>query len=229
MASSRSNLGPSSTPSSSSSSAATSAGAQTVASSPESTAGKILSLAVSTLNQFASDLNSRSNTSDSNSDSNSNVTGNTTNITSECWNEYCWSEEDYDDHILEFVRPKYYEWIFIVIYFITFVVGLVGNALVCFAVWRNHNMRTVTNVFIVNLAVGDFLVILVCLPPTLVLDVMQSWFLDTTVCKCVLYLQVCTLGWYSADAAQSCFVGFFLLCFTIVCVSDRSLWFPYFL
>ncbi|GFR92005.1 orexin receptor type 2 [Elysia marginata] len=120
-----------------------------------------------------------------------NSSANSTNSTnsSDCWNEYCWTWDEYDDHILEFIRPKHYEIVFIIIYCITFVVGLVGNALVCFAVWRNHNMRTVTNVFIVNLAVGDFLVILVCLPPTLVLDVIESWFLDPGTCKCVLYLQ----------------------------------------
>ena len=123
---------------------------------------------------------------------NDNSTANSTNDTDDCWNEYCWTEEDYDSRILDFIKPKHYEIVFIVIYFLTFVVGLVGNALVCFAVWRNHNMRTVTNVFIVNLAVGDFLVILVCLPPTLIQDVIESWFLDTGTCKCVLYLQVKT-------------------------------------
>jgi formate/nitrite transporter FocA (FNT family) len=44
----------------------------------------------------------------------------------------------------------------------------IGNALVCLAVWSNHSMRTVTNIYIVNLAVADFFVILFCLPPTVV-------------------------------------------------------------
>ena len=61
---------------------------------------------------------------------------------------------------------------------------------VCFAVWRNQNMRTVTNVFIVNLAVGDFLVILLCLPPTLVQNVSLTWFLGAAMCKTLLFLQV---------------------------------------
>ena len=66
----------------------------------------------------------------------------------------------------------------------------VGNFLVCWAVWRNHNMRTVTNVFIVNLAVGDFLVILLCLPPTLVQNITTTWFLGSVMCKTLLFLQV---------------------------------------
>ncbi|RUS70591.1 hypothetical protein EGW08_021647 [Elysia chlorotica] len=149
---------------------------------PVSGVGKLINVAISSVLNLTTEIGG-------------NGTINSTNDTSDCWNEYCWSEEDYDAYILDHIKPKYYEIIFIILYFITFVVGLVGNALVCFAVWRNHNMRTVTNVFIVNLAVGDFLVILVCLPPTLILDVIESWFLDTGTCKCILYLQSLTLMW----------------------------------
>lgn len=51
-------------------------------------------------------------------------------------------------------------------------------------------MRTVTNIFIVNLAVADFFVILFCLPPTVVWDVTETWFLGKTMCKVVTYFQV---------------------------------------
>lgn len=67
----------------------------------------------------------------------------------------------------------------------------IGNALVCLAVYTNHSMRTVTNIFIVNLAVADFFVILLCLPPTVVWDVTETWFLGEVLCKVVIYFQVC--------------------------------------
>lgn len=51
-------------------------------------------------------------------------------------------------------------------------------------------MRTVTNIFIVNLAVADFFVILLCLPPTVVWDVTETWFLGELACKVVIYFQV---------------------------------------
>lgn len=51
-------------------------------------------------------------------------------------------------------------------------------------------MRTVTNIFIVNLAVADFFVILLCLPPTVVWDVTETWFLGEVLCKVVIYFQV---------------------------------------
>lgn len=103
------------------------------------------------------------------------------------WNE---SYEDYLNQIEEFIFPRTWTWILIFIHSLVFVIGLVGNTLVCVAVYRNHSMRTVTNYFIVNLAVADFMVILFCLPPTLIWDVTMTWFFGVTMCKIVLYLQV---------------------------------------
>lgn len=66
----------------------------------------------------------------------------------------------------------------------------VGNALVCIAVYTNYSMRTVTNIYIVNLAIADFLVILVCLPPSVLWDVTNTWFFGNTLCKFITYFQV---------------------------------------
>lgn len=120
-----------------------------------------------------------------------NVTG-IGNVTLNCSNEMCISDDDYLDVIEAHVFPKPWEWVLVALYSITFVVGLTGNSLVCFAVWRNKTMRTVTNIFIVNLAVGDLTVILLCLTPTLVVDVSETWFLGYVMCKIVLFLNVST-------------------------------------
>lgn len=109
------------------------------------------------------------------------------NTSSSRWNE---SYDDYLSQIEEFIFPRTWTWILIFIHSLVFVIGLVGNTLVCVAVYRNHTMRTVTNYFIVNLAVADFMVILFCLPPTLIWDVTMTWFFGMTMCKIVLYLQV---------------------------------------
>nr|XP_040129228.1 neuropeptide FF receptor 1 [Ictidomys tridecemlineatus] len=57
---------------------------------------------------------------------------------------------------------------FIVAYVLIFLLCMVGNALVCFIVLKNRHMRTVTNMFILNLAVSDLLVGIFCMPTTLV-------------------------------------------------------------
>lgn len=53
-------------------------------------------------------------------------------------------------------------------YIIVFVIGFVGNCFVVAIVFRTPRMRTVTNFFIVNLAFADILVLLFCLPATLI-------------------------------------------------------------
>uniref|UniRef100_A0A670KCB1 G-protein coupled receptors family 1 profile domain-containing protein n=1 Tax=Podarcis muralis TaxID=64176 RepID=A0A670KCB1_PODMU len=57
--------------------------------------------------------------------------------------------------------------IFIMAYLIVFLSCMAGNALVCMVVVNNERMRTVTNFFILNLAISDLLVGIFCVPPTL--------------------------------------------------------------
>ncbi|KAG7238656.1 hypothetical protein INR49_030730 [Caranx melampygus] len=58
--------------------------------------------------------------------------------------------------------------VFTISYLLIFVVCMVGNGVVCFIVLRSKNMRTVTNLFILNLAISDLLVGIFCMPTTLV-------------------------------------------------------------
>jgi len=121
---------------------------------------------------------------------NTSTVNNTPNVSLCDYNEYCEPLEDYYDRMFETIFPDTGEWILISVYFITFLVGLVGNSLVCFAIWRNKNMRTVTNIFIVNLSVADLAVIIVCLPSTLLVDVTLTWFLGTVLCKIHVFIMV---------------------------------------
>ena len=50
-------------------------------------------------------------------------------------------------------------------------VGIVGNCCVVAIILKDPKMRTVTNCFILNLAIADLLVLLVCVPPTLVANI----------------------------------------------------------
>lgn len=108
------------------------------------------------------------------------------------WRNTTLTDEEYLNEIVNFIFPKMWTWVLIIFHSLVFVVGLVGNTLVCAAVYRNHTMRTVTNYFIMNLAFADFLVIFICLPPTVIWDVTMTWFFGVAMCKVVLYLQVST-------------------------------------
>lgn len=105
--------------------------------------------------------------------------------------EYCnMTRDEYMEMLYDYIFPQPYEWVLIAIHAVVFIIGLIGNSLVCIAVYRNHSMRTVTNYFIVNLALADFMVILICLPPTVLWDVTETWFFGTAMCRIVLYCQV---------------------------------------
>ncbi|XP_050312287.1 neuropeptide SIFamide receptor-like [Anthonomus grandis grandis] len=79
--------------------------------------------------------------------------------------------------------------VYCVAYLIVFAVGLVGNCFVIAVVFRSPRMRTVTNFFIVNLAVADILVIVFCLPATLMSNIFVPWMLGWWMCKTVPYIQ----------------------------------------
>ncbi|KAM5140107.1 neuropeptide FF receptor 1 [Callospermophilus lateralis] len=72
---------------------------------------------------------------------------------------------------------------FIVAYVLIFLLCMVGNALVCFIVLKNRHMRTVTNMFILNLAISDLLVGIFCMPTTLVDNLITGWPFDNATCK----------------------------------------------
>ena len=100
-------------------------------------------------------------------------------------------EDDYYDYDLD--KPLVtvvFSWFFIVLFLVVFIVGLGGNCLVCFAVWRNPRMRSATNIFLVNLAVADLLVVLICLPPTAAEDFFGFWHLGVEMCKIAKFVQV---------------------------------------
>jgi len=58
--------------------------------------------------------------------------------------------------------------IFVILYVIIAVTSVVGNFMVIWTIIRHRHMRTVTNYYILNLAVADFLVALVVMPLKLI-------------------------------------------------------------
>lgn len=76
-----------------------------------------------------------------------------------------------------------------VLYSITFVVGIVGNILVTIVFTRHKRMRSVTNLFLVNLAIADLSVVSVCMPITLGSYVYRDWVYGDIMCKLTPFLQ----------------------------------------
>lgn len=81
----------------------------------------------------------------------------------------------------------------IIVYFMyisIFVIAVFGNAIVCVIVHTLPRMRTVTNYFIANLAVGDILMALFCIPPSFIsMLILGYWPFGEHFCKFVNFSQ----------------------------------------
>ncbi|XP_076844840.1 somatostatin receptor type 5 isoform X2 [Brachyhypopomus gauderio] len=73
-----------------------------------------------------------------------------------------------------------------VIYLVVFVLGLMGNTLAIFVVLRYAKMKTVTNMYILNLAVADELYIL-GLPFLTTHNVLSYWPFGSFLCRVVMW------------------------------------------
>ena len=80
-------------------------------------------------------------------------------------------------------------------YSLLIVIGAAGNLLVVYAVVRQPAMRTVRNVFIINLAVSDLLLCIVTMPLTMMEVLSNTWQLGNSpfLCKMVGGLQAVSI------------------------------------
>ena len=80
-------------------------------------------------------------------------------------------------------------------YVIIFVIGLIGNILVIIAVLRHPKMKTVTNIYILNLAVADSL-FLIGLPFLIATTIQQRWVFGFFMCKVFFFLT--SINWFGS-------------------------------
>lgn len=92
-------------------------------------------------------------------------------------------------HKQDIIDKKGVQVLFFVVYTTIFVVGLFGNVLVCFVVFRNKAMQTVTNLFITNLALSDILLCVLAVPFTPLYTFLGKWVFGGVICHLVPYAQ----------------------------------------
>ncbi|RZF36967.1 hypothetical protein LSTR_LSTR004655 [Laodelphax striatellus] len=78
-------------------------------------------------------------------------------------------------------RPETY--IVPVIFALIFFVGVLGNGTLILIFARNRAMRNVPNTYIFSLALGDLLVVAICVPFTSTLYTLESWPWGQAICK----------------------------------------------
>lgn len=89
----------------------------------------------------------------------------------------------------DYIHNRIVQSCFIVIYVLIFVMGIFGNVLVCYVVFRNKLMQSVTNLFITNLALSDILLCILAVPFTPSYTFLRRWIFGTILCHLVPYAQ----------------------------------------
>lgn len=74
-------------------------------------------------------------------------------------------------------------------YMLILMLSIIGNLLVITTLTQNRRMRTITNVFLLNLAFADILVGVLCVPFTLVGTILRDFIFGELLCKLIPFLQ----------------------------------------
>uniref|UniRef100_A0A452SFQ2 Gastrin/cholecystokinin type B receptor n=1 Tax=Ursus americanus TaxID=9643 RepID=A0A452SFQ2_URSAM len=76
----------------------------------------------------------------------------------------------------------------VTLYAVIFLMSVGGNVLIIVVLGLSRRLRTVTNAFLLSLAVSDLLLAVACMPFTLLPNLMGTFIFGTVVCKAVSYL-----------------------------------------
>ncbi|XP_062311995.1 cholecystokinin receptor [Osmerus eperlanus] len=76
----------------------------------------------------------------------------------------------------------------ILLYSVIFLISVLGNLLIIMVLTVNKRMRTVTNSFLLSLALSDLMMALFCMPFSLIPSILQDFIFGAAMCKIVAYL-----------------------------------------
>ncbi|GAB0098041.1 Neuropeptide CCHamide-1 receptor [Sergentomyia squamirostris] len=89
-------------------------------------------------------------------------------------------------------RPETY--IVPIVFFMIFVIGIIGNGTLIVVFLRHRAMRNVPNTYILSLALADLLVILTTVPLTSTVYVFDSWFWGQELCTVSEFVKDVSIG-----------------------------------
>ncbi|XP_002732002.1 RYamide receptor-like [Saccoglossus kowalevskii] len=103
-------------------------------------------------------------------------------------------EADQQPPMMEYYQPLWLQVILAILYACTSVLAVIGNLVVCYIVLGNPRMRTVTNYFIVNLAISDILMAVLCVNLTFYYSINFHWPFGIVMCALVMYIQMVSVS-----------------------------------
>nr|AUR34029.1 cholecystokinin receptor type A [Octopus vulgaris] len=93
-----------------------------------------------------------------------------------------------------------------------FILAVTGNSLVITVLAKNKRMRTVTNVFLLNLAISDLLLAVFCIPFTLIPVILRNFIFGPVMCVLVRYLQATIVAVNSFTLLALSLERYFAIC-----------------
>lgn len=93
----------------------------------------------------------------------------------------------------DLISNGYIQGFFSLLYGLIFILGIIGNVMVCYIVFRNKSMHTVTNFFITNLAFADILLCILTIPFTPIYTFQRQWIFGAVLCRLVASAQGCSI------------------------------------
>ncbi|KAM6986717.1 cholecystokinin receptor [Aplochiton taeniatus] len=76
----------------------------------------------------------------------------------------------------------------ILLYSLIFLLSVFGNLLIILVLTVNKRMRTVTNTFLLSLAISDLMMAVFCIPFTIIPNILEDFIFGAAMCKIVAYL-----------------------------------------
>ncbi|VDN55021.1 unnamed protein product [Dracunculus medinensis] len=73
-------------------------------------------------------------------------------------------------------------------------------------------MRSITNIYLLNLAISDLMLSVICMPPTLVSSVIYCWMFGDLLCKLFAYLQPVVVTASAYTLAVIAFERYYAIC-----------------
>ena len=111
--------------------------------------------------------------------------------------------------------------IMVVVYGLICVIGLVGNGLVIFVITRYTKMKTVTNMYILNLSIADF-IFLMGMPMIMSLLILRYWVYGEFLCK--MYFMLTCINMFVGPYTLTVMSGdrFLAVCYPISSMKYRT-------
>ena len=98
------------------------------------------------------------------------------------------------DLVNPFILPWYIQLVYIVFFVAIVVIGAGGNLIVIWIVLAHERMRTVTNYFLVNLAVADALISIFNVLFSFIYMLDNDWRFGRIYCKFSNFISVCAIS-----------------------------------